>query len=153
MTYSATLGPHVPSLGRFDTFANITAASGVVYGTMALCDDVGWVWSDGTQWRQVGVAGTGGRQKVTTGASATVSPGVSFVFLDGVDTTFTLTFPAPVGDGQRLYINATQAVSVGLTLTVTSPGTVIKNAPATLAAGIGCSFVYDLAATTWYRVN
>ena len=153
MTYAKSVGPFVPSLGRFDTLANLLAyAVNFDHGQTALCDDYGWCWYDGTQWRALGVGGVAAKQLVTSGATGTVSSGVQNVYLNGVNTTFTLTFPVPIGDGQELFINATQAVSTALTLTVTAPGTAIKNAPATLAAGVGCGFQYNLADTTWYRI-
>ena len=153
MSYITRTGPYVPSLGRFDTLANLIAyAVNFGPGHTAFCDDYGWMWFDGTNWRAMGVGGVTAKQLVTSGASATVSSGVQNVYLNGVNTTFTLTFPVPIGDGQELFINATQAVSVGLTLTVTAPGTVIKNAPATLAAGVGIGFQYNVGDTTWYRI-
>lgn len=155
MTFKQRYGPFVPFLGRFDTVANLISTypgSAQEYGSMAFCDDYGWVWTDQVQWRYVGAPGTAGKQLVTSGASATVSSGVQNVYLNGAATTFTLTFPVPLGDGQELFINATQAISVSLTLTVTAPGTTIKNAPSTLAAGVGIGFQYNLSDTTWYRI-
>ena len=154
MAYNA--GTFAPFLGRFDTLANLLAgraATAVGYGTLAYCDDAGLMYSDQSIWRKVGTPTTSGRQTFTSGASGTVSAGVSYVFLNGVNTTFTLTLPAPV-DGDVLYINASTAVSVSLTLTATSPATAFLPAspPSTLAAGVGVGYVYDSAATKWYRL-
>ena len=155
MTYRRELGPMAPCFGRFDTVANLLLhpqALVQAVGTMAFCDDAGWLWFDGTGYRDVGEGGVNSKQFVTSGATATVASGVESVYLNGAATTFTLTFPVPTGDGQKLFINATQAISVGLTLTVTAPGTTIKNAPGTLAAGVGIGFQYNLSDTTWYRM-
>ncbi len=155
MGYTTT-GTFVPFLGRFDTLANLLttrAATAVAAGTHAYCDDAGLVYSDLSIWRKVISPPTTNRQSITSGASGTVSNGVSYVFLDGVNTTFTLTLPVPV-DGDLLYINALTAVSVSLTLTVTSPATAFNPAspPSTLAAGVGLGYVYDAAATKWKRL-
>ncbi len=155
MGYTST-GTFVPFLGRFDTLANLLttrAATAVGAGTHAYCDDAGLVYSDQSVWRKVATPPTNSRQSLTSGASGTVSAGVSEVFLNGVNTTFTLTLPVPV-DGDELYINATTAVSVSLTLTATSPATAFLPAspPSTLAAGVGIGYVYDAAATKWMRL-
>ena len=153
--YTKDLGPFAPCLGRHDTLGNLLlnrSPANQQYGSLAFVDDGGWYWTDQTQWRAVGVGGVAAKQFVTSGSSATVSSAVQNVYLNGAATTFTLTFPVPTGDGQELFINATQAISVGLTLTVTAPGTAIKNAPATLAAGVGIGFQYNLSDTTWYRI-
>src|SRR5258706_5178545 len=155
MAFKPRIGYSVPCLGRYDTIAALIAAnpgSSQEYGSMAFCDDYGWVWTDQTQWRPVGIAGTTGKQFVTSGATSTISSGVQNLYLNGAATTHTITFPVPLGDGQEVYINATHAISVSLTLTVTAPATVIKNAPSTLAAGVGIGFQYNLSDTTWYRM-
>jgi hypothetical protein len=156
MTTTVSAGPFAPLLGRFDTFANLLtyrAATAVSYGTLAYCDDAGLCYSDQSVWRKVISPPTTNRQSFTTGASGTVSSGVSYVFLNGVNTTFTLTLPVPI-DGDVLYINASTAVSVSLTLTATSPATAFLPAspPSTLAAGVGIAYVYNTADTKWYRL-
>lgn len=156
MTYNPNTGPFVPFIGVFDTLASLLttrAATAVGYGTHAYCQDVGLMYSDQTAWRKIATAPTSSRQSLTSGATGTVSAGVSEVFLNGVATTFTLTLPVPV-DGDELYINATQAVSVSLTLTPTSPATAFNPAspPSTLAAGVGIGYVYDSASTKWMRL-
>jgi hypothetical protein len=155
MVYTVTLGPYIPCLGGYDTLANLLANSNPAnhqLGSVAFAADYGYVWTDQTQWRPLGVGGTAAKQFVTSGATSTVGSGVQNVYLNGAATTHTITFPVPIGDGQELFINATQAISVALTLTVTAPGTVIKNAPATMAAGVGIGFQYNLSDTTWYRI-
>ncbi len=156
MAYNENAGPFIPFIGRYDTFANLLlgrSATSVGYGTVAYCDDAGLCYSDKSVWRKVVSPPTSNRQKFTSGASGTVSSGVSYVFLDGVNTTFTLTLPAPI-DGDVLYINAITTVSVSLTLTPTSPATAFNPAspPSTLAAGVGIGYVYDATATKWYRL-
>lgn len=155
MSYNTNLGPYIPCIGVFDTIANLRTLfppANMYPGVCAFTQDYGWVWVDGTVWRAMGVGGSSAKQIVTSGASATVSSGVQNVYLNGVNTTFTLTLPAPIGDGQELYINATTAVSVALTLTPTAPATTVKNAPATLAAGVGIGYQYNSSDTTWYRI-
>jgi hypothetical protein len=156
MAYNENAGPFVPFIGRYDTFANLLlgrSATSVGYGTTAYCDDAGLVYSDKTSWRKVISPPTNNRQSLTSGASGTVSSGVSYVFLNGVNTTYTLTLPVPI-DGDVLYINAITAVSVSLTLTATSPATAFLPAspPSTLAAGVGLAYVYDSASTKWMRL-
>jgi hypothetical protein len=143
-------------LGRFDTFANLLtyrAATDVGYGTLAFCDDAGLCYSDKSVWRKVISPPTTNRQQFTTGASGTISSGVSYVFFNGCNTTFTATLPVPV-DGDVLYFNALTAISVSLTLTATSPATAFLPAspPSTLAAGVGLAYVYDATATKWFRL-
>lgn len=153
MTEITRAGPWVPMLGRYDTIAALTLArpaSGQYPGTAAFCDDQGLVYSDGTSWQAVGIAAD--PQFLTSGASGTVSSGVDTVILNGVNTTFALTFPVPLGEGQRLYVNASAAVSVAFTTVATAPATTIKTTPSTLAAGVGCAWVYHVADTTWYRI-
>src|SRR5690242_5609821 len=113
MTYTARTGPNVPNLGSFDTIANLQStypASSQIVGMCAFCTDAGWVWSDGTSWKTMYVGGNSSFQFITSGASATVSSGVDVVILNGVNTTFALTFPAPLGEGQTLMVNAAAAV-------------------------------------------
>jgi hypothetical protein len=155
MTLTARKGPFVPCLGESDTLAALVLsnpATGVERGSFVYCLDVGWVYSDGSTWRAVEVGASGSAQYITSGGSATVSAGVDTVFLNGVATTFALTFPAPLGEGQELRVNATQAVSVAFSTVATAPATTIKTTPATLAAGVGVAWVYHVADTSWYRV-
>ena len=148
-------GPYVPCIGEWDTVNALntgTAASSVERGAMAFVVDAGWFYSDGSQWRQLEIGTLNASQYITSGASATVSVGVDTVFLNGVNTTFALTFPAPIAEGQELRVNATQAVSVAFSAVATAPATTIKTVPATLAAGVGVAWVYHVADTSWYRL-
>jgi len=152
MTEITRLGPWVQMLGRYDTVTALTTARSAANSpyAMAFCDDQGFVYSDGTSWQSVGVASD--PQFLTSGASGTVSAGVDTVILNGVNTTFNLTFPVPLGEGQVLKVNASAAVSVSFATTATAPATTIKTTPATLAAGVGVAWVYHVADTTWYRL-
>jgi archaellum component FlaF (FlaF/FlaG flagellin family) len=92
------------------------------------------------------------KQLVNTAVgSAMVALSVTDVILDGVATTFALTFPAPQGDKQVLRVMAATAVSVAFSTVVTAPATVIKTPPATLVAGTGLAWEYNASNTTWYR--
>lgn len=136
MTTTTRAGPWIPNIGNFDTLANLQIAypgASQYPGTSAFCADAGWCYSDGTSWQIYGVASD--PQFLTSGASGTVSSGVDTVILNGVNTTFALTFPVPLGEGQILKINAAAAVSVALTGVATAPATTIKTMPSTLAAG------------------
>jgi hypothetical protein len=153
MTEISRVGPWVSMLGRYDTVANLQTArpaSGQYPGTLAYCDDQKLVYSDGTSWQSLYNAAA--PQFFTSGASGTVSSGVDTVILNGVNTTFALTLPAPLGEGQILHVNAAAAVSVAFTTAATAPATTIKTTPSTLAAGVGCAWVYHVADTTWYRL-
>jgi hypothetical protein len=88
---------------------------------------------------------------ISSGGSATVGVGVTDIVLDGAATTFALTFPAPVNDGQVLHVMAGSAISVGFSAVVTAPATVIKTVPSTMAAGTGVGWRYNESNTTWYR--
>ena len=98
------------------------------------------------------ILGIGSNQMVTTGGTPTVSVGASSVVLDGAATTFALTFPAPVVDGQVIAVLAGSAISVGFSAVVTAPATVIKTVPSTIAAGVGVAWKYNASNTTWYRL-
>lgn len=154
MTEIIRTGPHIANQGNYDSIASLNSvrpATSTQPGTMAYCTDVGMVYSDGTAWRAVGLYGATGTQYLTSGASGTISSGVKTVILDGVNTTFALTFPVPLYDGQVIEVNAAQAVSVAFSAVATSPATGINTVPSTLAAGAGASWEYKLANTTWYR--
>lgn len=152
MVETVRVGPFVQLIGRYDTIANLVlarAASASPYA-MAFCDDQGYVYSDGTSWQAVGLAAD--PQFLTSGASGTVSSGRDTAILNGVNTTFALTFPLPLGEGQKLMVNAATAVSVAFTTVATAPATTINTTPSTLAAGVGVAWVYHVADTTWYRL-
>lgn len=155
MTLIARRGPFVPCLGESDTLAALilsNPATSVERGTLCYCVDAGWVYSDGSTWAPLDVGAGSAFQYLTSGASGTVSSGVDTAILDGVNTTFALTFPVPIRDGQELRVNAAQAVSVAFSAVATAPATTIKTVPATLAAGAGASWVYRSSNTSWYRV-
>lgn len=152
MTETSRVGPWVQLVGQYDTIANLVAtrpASSFPYA-MAVCADQGFVYSDGTSWQALNVASD--PQFITSGASGTVSSGVEVVILNGVNTTFALTFPVPLGEGQLLKVQAAAAVSVAFSTVATAPATTIKTTPSTLAAGVGVAWVYHVADTTWYRL-
>jgi hypothetical protein len=155
MTLIARRGPFVPCLGESDTLAALilsNPATTVERGTLAYCVDAGWVYSDGSTWSPIEVGAASAFQYITSGASGTVSSGVDTVILNGVNTTFALTFPVPIREGQELRVQAAAAVSVAFSTVATAPATTIKTTPATLAAGVGCAWVYHVADTTWYRL-
>lgn len=152
MTETSRVGPFVQMVGRYDTIANLVltrSAANFPYA-MAFCDDQGYVYSDGTSWQAMAVGSD--PQFLTSGASGTVSSGVDTVILNGVNTTFALTFPVPLGEGQKLFVQAAAAVSVAFTTVATAPATTIKTTPSTLAAGVGVAWIYHVADTTWYRL-
>ena len=96
---------------------------------------------------------TVGAQYVNSGASVTMTAGVNKLILDsGVGGTFAVTLPAPLGDGDEVYINAAVAIATAFSCTYQSPATAIKAAPTTMAAGQGIGYVYRAANTTWYRL-
>lgn len=147
-------GPFISNIGDFDTLAALQAAypgASQYPGTSAFCADSGWMYSDGTSWQKYHVGAD--PQFLTSGASGTVNNGVDTVILNGVNTTFALTFPAPLGEGQILRVNAAQAVSVAFTTVATAPATTINTTPSTLAAGAGAEWIYHSADTTWYRLS
>jgi hypothetical protein len=93
-------------------------------------------------------------QVFTTGASGTATAGVSAltVILDGVGTTFALTFPTAFTDTQVIRVLSSTAVSVAFSVTGSGDGSTVKTVPATTAAGSGVAWQYRLANTTWYRL-
>jgi hypothetical protein len=154
MTETVAAGPWIKMLGRYDTIANLQSARAAAShypGTMAYCDDQGWVYSNGTSWQSLFTLPVA-PQIITSGGSGTVSSGVDLVILNGVNTTFALTFPVPLGEGQLLQVNAAQAVSVAFSAVATAPASTIKTVPSTLAAGVGVAWVYHVADTSWYRL-
>jgi hypothetical protein len=87
----------------------------------------------------------------TAVAAATVGINVTDVILDGVSTTFALTFPAPQGDKQVLKVLAATAISAAFSAVVTAPATAIKTVPATLPIG-GIAWEDNASNNTWYRL-
>lgn len=154
MTIKTRSGPFVPNLGDFTTAAELQTtypAASQYPGTCAYCADTGWVYADGTNgWRRFNIGGS--TQYLTSGGSGTVTADIDTVILNGVNTTFALTFPAPRADGQELRVNAATAVSVAFSSVATAPATTINTTPSTLAAGVGVAWKYRSSDTTWYRL-
>lgn len=105
-----------------------------------------------SDYYQKGASGTGTTQRFTSGASGTVNAGVTDVILDGVGTTFALTFPVALFDKQQIYIMFATAISTAFSITGSGDGSTVKAPPATPAAGSGCGYQYNAANTTWYRL-
>lgn len=153
MTIKTRSGPTLSFIGDFTTLAELQTAyagSAQYPGTSAFCADAGLVYSDGTSWRRFSSGGS--TQFLTSGGSGTVTADIENVILNGVNTTFALTFPAPRADGQILRVNAATAVSVAFSTVATAPATTINTTPSTLAAGVGVAWVYRSSDTTWYRL-
>jgi hypothetical protein len=68
----------------------------------------------------------------------------------GVLATGTVRLPATPFDGMEWALTSTQTITA-LTLTVVA-GQTVKNAPATLAAGVGIGYTYSSSNLTWYRL-
>jgi len=102
-------------------------------------------------WAQAN--GNKSQQVSATGFSITVANNVSYLILDSAGTlaTGTVTTPAAPVDGQKLYVASSQIVTA---LTVSAnTGQSIKNTPTTIAAGGAFGYMYNLANTTWYRIQ
>jgi hypothetical protein len=94
---------------------------------------------------------------VVTGAGTGIATVVgsyldSRVVLDGVATTFALTFPTAFADGQLVRVLFNTAISVAFSVVGSGDGSTINNVPATGVAGQGIAWVYYAATTTWYRL-
>ena len=76
---------------------------------------------------------------------------VGSLVLDGVSTTYAVTFPNNPQDGQQFKLMTATALSGGLTCTPPASET-IKACPTTPAANTGFGWQYHLANTTWYRM-
>jgi hypothetical protein len=63
--------------------------------------------------------------------------------------TGTVTLPAAPYDGQPVEIASTNIITSFTLNHVT--GQTIKNAPTTLAAGVGVAYYYNAASLTWFR--
>jgi hypothetical protein len=74
------------------------------------------------------------------------------IILDGVNTTFALTFPTAFADGQKVEVLSNTAVSVAFSVVGSGDGSTINEVPATTAAGTGIAWQYLAANTTWYRI-
>lgn len=89
----------------------------------------------------------------TTGFSQTIGNNISTQLYNPAGTlaTGTTTMPATPIDGQIVRISSSQTITAW-TLSANA-GQAINNAPATLTAGQGVSYIYDLASTRWYRLQ
>ncbi len=85
-----------------------------------------------------------------TGFSIQIADNVDLLALTpvGVLATGTVILPANPTNNQSVRVSSSQTITA-LTLSATHT---ILNAPTTLAAGTGFSYIYDLATTTWLRV-
>ncbi len=111
-------------------------------------------WILGIGWMGVGM---GVSTQLVTGAGtgvATVSANFydATVILDGVATTFALTFPVAFADGQIVNVLSNTAVSVAFSVTGSGDGSTISHIPATTTAGTGFAWQYRASDTTWYRI-
>lgn len=83
-----------------------------------------------------------------------VNPGYyeAQVVLDGVSTTFAVTFPVAFADQQIVEVLFNTAISVAFSVTGSGDGSTVNNVPATASAGMGIAWQYMAAITTWYRL-
>ena len=88
-----------------------------------------------------------------TGFSITITDGTQFLILNpaGNLASGTITLPAGPLDGESLTISCTHNVT-SLTLTP-GAGQTIANTSSSLNAGVGISFLYRSANSTWYRTS
>lgn len=87
----------------------------------------------------------------TTGFSYTMPDNKQTAIIDAAGTlaTGTFIFPATVADGSVIRACFDQTITA---LTVDGNGKTVKNAPTTMAAGTGFSFIYRSTDATWYRL-
>jgi hypothetical protein len=92
-------------------------------------------------------------QVPTTGFAITIGSSTKTLILKPAATlaTGTVTMPATPADEAIVRISSSQIITA-LTVSPNS-GQSILNAPTTLAAGAGVSFVYDTTTATWYRLQ
>jgi len=91
-------------------------------------------------------------QAPITGFSITIGNNISALLLNPAGTlaTGTITMPATPIDGQIIRVASSHIVT---TLTVSAnAGQTILGAPTTITASAGFSYIYNLSATTWYRL-
>jgi hypothetical protein len=74
------------------------------------------------------------------------------LILDGIATTFALTFPVAFTNGQKVRLLVNTAISVAFTVVGSGDGSTINNVPATIAAGTGLAWQYSASNTNWYRL-
>jgi hypothetical protein len=86
------------------------------------------------------------------GFSLTIAAGIQYLILDpaGNLANGTVVMPAAPVDGQVVVLTCTKNIS---TFTLSpNTGQTIANAVTSLSSGIGVSYMYRSANTTWYRV-
>lgn len=91
-------------------------------------------------------------QTPTTGFSITIADIVGTLILNPAGTlaTGTVTMPANPINGQEIRVSSSQIIT---TLTVAAnAGQTISNAPTTVTAGGGFSYIYNLSGTRWFRL-
>lgn len=94
-------------------------------------------------------------QLIGSSASAATAPAGFFegvMILDGVATTFALTFPTAFADGQKVKVLVNTAVSVAFSVVGSGDGSTINNVPGTLTAGSGLAWQYAASNQNWYRI-
>lgn len=99
--------------------------------------------------------GNGALVDLTTVATAqTIANSTAFEMIDGAQgSAFTVTMPAAPVDGQVVRVFCTSA-TVGVMTVAANTGQTLKNNPAAACtAGVGYSWRYNVANTTWYRVQ
>jgi hypothetical protein len=98
--------------------------------------------------------GAGALSKIASPATATIPANTPNYVLSGAQgSAFTITMPASPSDGdiQRVLCDA---ATVGTMTVAANTGQTLKNNPnAACTAGVGYSWVYNTAATTWYRLQ
>jgi hypothetical protein len=88
-----------------------------------------------------------------TGFSLTIGSNIQYLILEpaGNLATGTITMPASPPDGYTVGISSTKNVT-SLTLTPNTSQT-IPNTPTALTAGVGITFLFRSANSTWYRIS
>jgi hypothetical protein len=90
----------------------------------------------------------------SSSAGATCPAGFAegVMILDGIATTFALTFPVAFADQQRVRVLVNTAISVAFSIVGSGDGSTINNVPTTIAAGTGLAWQYAAANQNWYRL-
>ena len=151
MNASATIPFTIPSQSSdtaANTFFNSNNATITVPPLMVL--QVVYLVGDG--WSASGPSYS--TQLVTSGGTATVNAKFlnTNTILDGVDTTFALTFPVAFADGQIVAVLSHTAISVAFSVVGSGDGSTINGVPATTSADTGIAWQYLASDTTWYRL-
>lgn len=91
-------------------------------------------------------------QSPTTGFSITIANGTMTLMLTPAGTLAagTITMPSAPADRQVVRLSSSQSITA---LTIApNAGQSILNAPSSISPGVGLSWVYNLATTTWVRL-